>query len=234
MAEKEASIAQAAASMLQQTAMYKIAPVPGKGNGIVATRNIPANTEVFREMPLFTGVMGEENPIWELTARAVLSFSDPIRLSDGTPLTEDVLFTRFFGSGSYRNLWNEFDDSSLEEVKKLGGNHDIKHIYDIMATNNLNCGQLKKDGHTGMKGFFERSSMLNHSCFPNCKPVILNMETGLLALHTLRDVAAGEELTFSYSRMEIQGGSAADKKAIFDEYMQATFGFTCDCNPYEK
>lgn len=227
-------MAQAAVRVLQplRPVLWKKVAIPGKGNGLVAACFLPSNTEVFREMPIVTGSQ-EGAMTWDITARLLLSFSDPVKLSDGTHLTEDVLFDRFTGNGAYRQSWNEHDQASLEAVQQLGP-FDVKRIYDIVCTNNINCGEIGKEGPTGLKGFFEHASMFNHSCFPTCVPVVLNPSTGFTAFYTLQDVAEGEELTFCYSKEEIVGAvSAAEKKKIFDEHMQETFGFTCECDPYE-
>lgn len=62
-------------------------------------------------------------------------------------------------------------------------------------------------------------SMVNHSCLPNCQQIT---ELGTCRLRALRDISAGEILTYSY--MSLEDSEVERKSAIED-----TWEFVCDC-----
>jgi hypothetical protein len=63
------------------------------------------------------------------------------------------------------------------------------------------------------------AAMVNHSCLPNCQVMV---EYGQCRLVALRDIAAGEELSYSY--VSLQGGEEDRKRSIKD-----TWQFSCRC-----
>ena len=70
-----------------------------------------------------------------------------------------------------------------------------------------------------MSGIFCNCSRLNHACHPySTCTYTWDVEQGHLRVSTLRDVAAGEELTISYM------GYSVDRKLLKENY-----GFECDC-----
>jgi hypothetical protein len=62
-------------------------------------------------------------------------------------------------------------------------------------------------------------AMVNHSCLPNCQVLVVE---GWCRLVALRELAAGEELSYSYVSMQ---GSARDRRRAIEN----TWQFTCRC-----
>eukprot|EP00548_Thalassiothrix_antarctica_P018316 CAMPEP_0194191444 /NCGR_PEP_ID=MMETSP0154-20130528/66826_1 /TAXON_ID=1049557 /ORGANISM="Thalassiothrix antarctica, Strain L6-D1" /LENGTH=149 /DNA_ID=CAMNT_0038914097 /DNA_START=269 /DNA_END=715 /DNA_ORIENTATION=- len=56
-------------------------------------------------------------------------------------------------------------------------------------------------------------AMVNHSCLPNCQQIT---HDGSCQLRALRDIAIGEELSYSY--ISLEGTKIEQKKAIVDNW----------------
>ncbi len=68
-------------------------------------------------------------------------------------------------------------------------------------------------------------SFANHSCVPNTRVMDMGYESAKL-LVALRDLAPGEEVTFSYSYVKWDVEAPASVRM---EFLRATHGFTCAC-----
>ena len=73
-------------------------------------------------------------------------------------------------------------------------------------------------------GVFPFTSMMNHSCVPNCAHyfVVEQGKSPRLIMRANRDVSTGEELTYSY--VALYDGTSERKKKLM-----AAYGFLCDC-----
>jgi len=196
--------------------LFTVQELPGKGRGLVASRDLPANTVVLTEKPWLVG-----GTPWELT----LGFA--LQAQCAKPhMPETMLLKRYARSGAGLTQWNAEDEKSMAVVREQGALSDIQSVYDVMCTNNIFCGN-------GQKGLFCFAAMFNHSCFPTCAPTLLDTSTGQTEYRTLRDVKAGEELTILYAAFDVDGGTPEEKKAVMDVEMKKEYGFVCDCNPYK-
>ena len=68
-------------------------------------------------------------------------------------------------------------------------------------------------------GCYPRAAMLNHSCAPNC---VLTYDGASVQIRTLREVAAGEELTHSYVNLCCATSTRREK-------LRVGYGFECVC-----
>lgn len=80
--------------------------------------------------------------------------------------------------------------------------------YYKMPTKLISNIPIAKWVHFNGKWYFDDDVMnwVNHSCDPNSEIVMLN---GGLAMLSLRDIEAGEELTCNYNKTEIGGCAVA-------------------------
>ncbi|PON29320.1 set-domain histone methyltransferase-6 [Trichoderma gamsii] len=58
---EEASVSDEAAAQVGSESLYAIQPIPGKGLGLIATKDIPKGTRILSELPLFKVSPGESN-----------------------------------------------------------------------------------------------------------------------------------------------------------------------------
>lgn len=73
-------------------------------------------------------------------------------------------------------------------------------------------------------GLFPTTSMMNHSCFPNCAHsfTISKLQPPRLVMRALRDVSAGDELAYSYVPLY---QSTKQRQA----QLSAAYSFVCSC-----
>ncbi|MCJ1328294.1 hypothetical protein MMC10_004970 [Thelotrema lepadinum] len=69
-------------------------------------------------------------------------------------------------------------------------------------------------------GIFHNLSRINHACLPNCQHT-WNVRLGKETIHSVRDIAAGEEITISYS----DTGPSGERRA----HLKRSFLFDCTC-----
>lgn len=85
----------------------------------------------------------------------------------------------------------------------------------IVRTNALPCGPDSLIG-----AIYATLCRANHSCLPNANPS-WNDDFKAAALHAMRDIPAGEEITISYD----EGGPSSARRAL----LRDNFGFDCTC-----
>uniref|UniRef100_A0A336LCY3 CSON003567 protein n=1 Tax=Culicoides sonorensis TaxID=179676 RepID=A0A336LCY3_CULSO len=101
-----------------------------------------------------------------------------------------------------------------EALKRNKINDDHGHMNYIVCLNELSDSKSKTDG---LQTFIDPSKRgnigryLNHSCDPNCTVVSVRIDSPIpkLAFFALKDMAAGEELTFHYG-----GGSTNTENSL--------------------
>ncbi|KAJ7782629.1 hypothetical protein B0H16DRAFT_1446935 [Mycena metata] len=95
-------------------------------------------------------------------------------------------------------------------------------ILGVMRTNGVNAAPLTRPGDPPMpySATCKEISRLNHSCSPNTAAEF-DMPSFSFRLFAIRDIAAGEELTYTYTDTS---ASAAVRQKILEPY-----GFRCTC-----
>ena len=100
---------------------------------------------------------------------------------------------------------------------------DVRHLWSAFRCNAHYIVDSKNRAFA--LGLFPLVSMLNHSCQPNCTKYFESspsMGPPRLVIRTLRAVAAGEELLYSY--VPLYQSTASRRKAL-----QHSYGFICSC-----
>lgn len=173
-------------SDLEQKKLFSIQPVPGKGNGVIATSAIAKGTRIHAESPIITLPTFDE-------ARNAPALNELV-LKQLRSLTRDQQ-RHFF---SLRNI------HGMSLPIPLG----------IVETNALAFGP------GGEGGVFLTASQFNHDCLPSARSN-WNVKLGMMAIHALCDIEAGQEITITYINLETR----AERQRI----LQDGFHFTCVC-----
>ena len=139
-------------------------------------------------------------------------------------LSEKPIFT-ISGIGNSLDLINQRIATELKQVSKynqraflsLHNNFrgSLAPFLGIVKTNALPLGSDATES-----GLFLQASRINHACLPNCQHT-WNASIGEETIHTVREIAQGEEMTISYSHT----GPSKSRRG----HLQKNFGFDCTC-----
>jgi SET domain len=100
--------------------------------------------------------------------------------------------------------------------------------YHLLLAQQCNAHQIHDEGEGGAAavalGLFPLTSMLNHSCVPNCAHSFLIRpgQRPKLVMRTIRACEAGEQLTYNYCRLY---ASTSTRRA----QLERCYSFVCDC-----
>ncbi|XXG95630.1 hypothetical protein Hte_001898 [Hypoxylon texense] len=160
-------------AVLDERLALKKCPDPYKGLGVFARKDLSTGLRLMIEAPFFVYESCEE-------ASENIEHDFP-RL----PATDQAIFTRLFAG---------FCD--LAPIIRLL-NHDASAaaVGPARLRNIVRCNRIEGQGIGCVVPFY--LSALNHSCVPNAW-VYWNETHRALTLHTVRDIAQGEEVTISY------------------------------------
>ncbi|KAJ4366708.1 hypothetical protein N0V95_000036 [Ascochyta clinopodiicola] len=187
---------------------YTVRALPGKGYGCIALRHIPRGTRILTDTPLLS-VPG-----------AVYMASDIEQaFASLTPEQQNLYQTLHSGHGQPTSSWPSTIHASvpLPERQRITEQHAARtspHAT-LLSIFQTNC---MEQGHGA--GVFAHASRFNHACNPNAC-FSWNGAIGRETIHTMRDIAAGEEITLSYCDGEF------DKRRRAWEL--AHYGFVCAC-----
>ncbi len=122
-------------------------------------------------------------------------------------VTRAVLLGRFDFTGWVRQAFTrDAEDDAAAAALSAECGTDVARVwdaYDAVATNWMKVrGTLKG-------GMYDRLGRVNHSCEPTAELQVVDSAAGTLKLVALRDVAAGEQLTYSYYGSELVIGLVA-------------------------
>merc|ERR1719483_107549 len=85
-----------------------------------------------------------------------------------------------------------FNEVSLEQTSF----DEVAKIVGITEVNN--CEIFNQDGLSGIRGLFPITSLMSHSCVPNCRVVQLQAKPNQSYCLALNPIKSGEELRISY------------------------------------
>nr|GAT49069.1 predicted protein [Mycena chlorophos] len=188
---------------------YRVAPIPGKRLGLIATCTIKQGELILTERPLLirprnTRMFLPPNLNEKQTTQHILDEWERITEPAVARMTEER-----------RNAFFK-----LHNNKTGDGSGPITGL---VVTNGLEWTNLHP-GLTGGLGDYiavcDLISRLNHSCSPNTQATQSRAQLAS-TLHAVRDIAQGEELTIHY--FNTLGPAAARAKSC------KRYGFTCQC-----
>ena len=179
--------------------------IPGKGRGLIATRNLSFGCNVLTERPVL-----------------VVAIREP----DYDKLLSDFLSK---SKETQRRILNLYDRYHHQEVNEdLSNEKDlVAKLFGIVATNGIvyeyDSDKSEEFGEEATQKVYLKASLLNHDCRPNVTWYTLPAG-GTIVVNVLRPVAKGAELTVSYV-----GDEACSTRNQRKEKL-VPFLFDCKCN----
>ncbi|KAG6026462.1 hypothetical protein E4U19_002587 [Claviceps sp. Clav32 group G5] len=151
--------------------LYVLQDIPGKGKGLVATRNIPKGTRIISEQALFT-ILDYENLSLDERKRLVCQQFDALSRDE---------------KDTFMSLDNTCPFNDSEE-----------QCFGIFITSRLHLGDgLRFSEESASAGIFPETCRINHDCESNAYNV-WNENIERHTVHAIRDIRSGEEITMNY------------------------------------
>lgn len=151
-----------------------------------------------------------------LVARVQISVGTRILLEK--PLLSVPPIPNLDAEAFIESLLADLPEKEKQDFLSLQNNYpEMSPCRGIFKTNALPCGP----DDTVHSAVYQTMCLINHSCAPNCQHT-WNDDRGGEALHAVRPVEAGEEITISYD-----DGDPSHSRWAF---LKACFGFDCRCD----
>ena len=182
-----------------------VAEIPGRGIGLVASKNFKMGELIFEETALISvkANSSEDRPV--ATLEMALALKEQMKNLSAEQeskfykltLKEDYLNPNRMEIGHRANC--------LQELMIMFSNCKLNPIND-QITLHIN------------------SAFMNHSCAPNTTLINSDMETDTVKVRAVKDISKGEEVTHCF----ITGGISSSQFGM-KKYLQQSFGFDCNC-----
>ncbi|GAA5937170.1 uncharacterized protein JCM15063_002830 [Sporobolomyces koalae] len=200
---------------------FKIRPTRQGYLGAFASQPIAAGSLVLADTPLFTVDAPLQN--WLFTRAQSGASGGPTPVEGEEELEPAKDFDEFLERNILQMLsWKS--DQQREQFWDLANTRDdLPKAYGIFATN-----AVQTTGEIG--GMFLMLSRFNSACRPTLSRPAWDPASRTTRLYALRDIAAGEELTWTYLNVTFEFDGVAARQ---DE-MQRVFGFACACDACER
>jgi hypothetical protein len=187
---------------------YEIRSVPGKGYGCFAVRDIPRGTRILADSPLIVV------PVAEYLLSDIQPVFDKLSLED-----QALYFTLHSAHGQDPAKWPKKIHESVpsQERRRIEEQHAARtgNKATIISIFQTNCMEMDNGA-----AIFPNAARFNHRCNPNAcftwNPLI-----GRETIHSIRNIAADEEITLSYCDMN---HDKATRRWELKHY-----GFECNC-----
>ncbi|KAJ6593498.1 hypothetical protein B0H19DRAFT_22530 [Mycena capillaripes] len=192
-----------------ETPAFRVADVPGKGIGLFSKRALTAGDLILSERPLLISPLG-----WKMLFPPSFTREQIFQASlNESEKARKVCVDRM----------RPEDRVAFMELSNCHTEDGSGPITGIVRTNGLGISGLRP----GVKGKLGRYSAvpkyisrLNHSCSPNTQP-LFDKASLSYRLWAVRDIAAGEELTFQY--IDVACDAATRNEAL------KPYAFVCTC-----
>lgn len=193
--------------------VYREEAIPGKGIGVIASKDLPAGTLVIREVPALY-----VTPDLDGHAETIRAFAEM------EPQDQRELLRLF---NLYSKPESEWSESMRKELKDCEEDAGADFLDTISAeVNRETAMQVWQIWLTNAydNGVFLRLSRFNHSCAPNTEYFWnTDLEVWAQDVRTVRQVEAGEELTVCYR--SFWPGNRKERRRDMSYY-----GFDCCCD----
>ncbi|CAO2654816.1 Nn.00g115490.m01.CDS01 [Neocucurbitaria sp. VM-36] len=171
----------------------EVKSLPGKGKGLITKHSIRRGETILLDSPRII---------------ASAQFPSHVTSSQGASLFSTVL----------AQLPAADRDLILSLDKSLGGTD----IENVMKTNAFACQISDGEVGDGYMCLFPSVSRINHACRPNAHAKFIP-KTLLMQIQAVRDIAAGEEISISYGKIDLKH---AERQKLYKE----GWNFTCTCD----
>ncbi|KAJ6593490.1 hypothetical protein B0H19DRAFT_916602 [Mycena capillaripes] len=192
-----------------ETPAFRVAAVPGKGMGLFSTRALAEGDLILTERPLLISPIGLE-----------IAFPPNFTSEQFFQASRDEM------EMALQVAVNRMRPESRAAFMALANSHmedGSGPLFGVVRTNGLGISGLRPGAKGDMSNYTATCkyiSRLNHSCSPNTHPVFDKVSFSF-RLWAVRDIAAGEELTFQYTDVEC---AAATRNEALEPY-----AFVCTC-----
>ncbi|GAA5875771.1 hypothetical protein JCM1840_003512 [Sporobolomyces johnsonii] len=208
------------AASLAPSPLFEIRATPSGFLGAFATTAIPSGTLVLADPPLFT----VDAPLQAyLFQRSLLSTSygpTPVEGESDDDDAEPAKTLEDFLDKAIRRLLALKTDTQRDQFWQLANTReDLPGAYGIFVTN-----AVQTQDETG--GLFLLLSRFNSSCRPTLSRPAWDPASRTSQLFALRDIAAGEELTWTYLNVTFEFEGVDSRRAE----MKSVFEFECACD----
>jgi hypothetical protein len=201
------------AVMTSFNGLYQVRPVPGKGMGMFAARDIAKGTRILRESPMYV-LRKEKDGSSDL-------HQVPLAYQRFSPQDKALYLTLAHTPNPVRDaeiakIIKDLRSKYPDKVSTLS----VRHQLEVMSILETNSFEITEGGAMFGSAVIPEASRMNHSCTPNvyhCWNETINQ----LTVHAIRDIKAGEEILTCYINV---CGKTTDRQSKL-----ARWGFTCDC-----
>ncbi|MEY8689671.1 MAG: SET domain-containing protein [Leptothrix sp. (in: b-proteobacteria)] len=202
--------------MMGTSASVAVVPWLIEAKQLISNRSLSAGETVIADRPLVYAEIDPKGLVtttWRLVEKILASSS----------LLEEVYALQLALTHFDLDSLDLRIESSLSRRYKRSRSM-IRRIYHLIATNNI----ASKDGLDLIcgHGLYKWLSRANHSCDPNTKLVNGNRSERELFLVAIRDIAAGESVTWNYSSPVLLTIDYISRNASLFH----SFGFCCSCS----
>ena len=191
---------------------YKVCNVPGKGVGVVASRDLSSGTLIIVEHPLLV----LDPPTDRKTLLKTLG-CDWCKVDMRAP--PDLVraqIQRLILEKTVKRMKEDEREELMVLTDKSATNSNNKSPWGVFLTNALPMGSYR------VLGIYPTVARINHSCKPNAHH-FFNEEDKTEEVWVMEPIKAGEEITISYIRTFCS-------KNFRQELLQEKFGFLCACS----
>ena len=212
---------------------FDVRPLPGRGFGAVASRDIPRGDTILMEEPLLDPRLNGAELLQEAAkdnpkatpAEAWFAEHYPLKVEvgSGSPdrmlenLRPQVTVVAVRGvTAAFRKLPKQKQSVIMSLYDRYESELGEKTPYGVFMTNSFGKGAGAMQG-----ALFNLSSRVNHSCRPNAYRNF-DCEQNRLRLYACRDIDCGEEICIAYKEVL---ATRAERQAELRE----PFGFDCAC-----
>ena len=148
--------------------------IPGKGNGLIATRAIKKGETILID-----------------SAHVIVSAQFPAQV------------TRSQGEALFKAILDQLPTKDREVIMSRDMSLGDKGIENVMKTNSFACHLDDGGVGDGYICLFPSVARINHACQPNAHPRFIP-KTLSMEIKALRDIEAGEEISISYGNIDMK------------------------------
>ena len=164
--------------------------IPGKGQGIVAARNIKKGEEIFRDMP-------------------VISLNETLNAEDELMVNPEFMTSLRKQINNLRPSETKSKYFKLTPIARANTFKVSRKDFDLLKLFLENYKTIPLDNGEFSARLFFNLALVNHSCVPNAEPSRIGL---CIELRAMKDISKGEEITIFYGLVGQYGSIARHRK----------------------
>ncbi|KAH6654073.1 hypothetical protein BKA67DRAFT_604491 [Truncatella angustata] len=185
------------------SSIWRVAEVPGKGLGLIATQNIELGDHI---MSTTASVMIDYNVFYDTTAQQLIDM--------------EVAAVRYLPDKHRRTFLNLSTHDHAGDYEAQVSKVILTNSFDIPSSGFITYEEDSEENN--FYTVFPEISRMNHDCRPNAD-YYFDPETFAQHIHAVRPITAGEEITISYiDTVQTQQGRLAR--------LNHSWHFPCSCS----